>query len=212
MAEDMAGKTFYLIRHGESMGNIGMDSGVDPPLSPRGLAQAKTTATWLAERLDADTALLSSPFERCVATAAEIAAATGLRVELTPPLHELFLEEWFPWGKTKFPTLKEIAERRSDVVSPNSDDTRWWPDKHEDWVDVDVRMGMFRNILLGGAYPAPTIVCVGHWASVQSLAKAMVHSLEMPFVENASVTKIIYRDGEFELDLLNFVPENTEEN
>ncbi len=201
---------FYLIRHGESLGNIGLDLGFDPALSPRGRAQAKVCAAFMSERLVGDTTILSSPFDRCVATAAEIAAAANLQVKLEPRLHELFEAAWFPLKEVSLPTLREISERYPETVIPEISEERWWPDYNETWDDVDIRMATFRNTLVSGDIPTRKIVCVGHWASIQSLANSMIRKLALNFVPNASVTKINYKNSSFKAEIVNLPPEEME--
>jgi broad specificity phosphatase PhoE len=73
-----SGNVLYLVRHGESAGNLnlGLRRSDDPPLTERGRAQAARAAAALAElRLDE---VCSSPLRRARETAAVIAAASGL--------------------------------------------------------------------------------------------------------------------------------------
>ena len=208
--ERVEDREFYLIRHGESLGNIGLDPGFDPALSPHGKAQARVCAEFLRQKLDSDTAILCSPFDRCVATAAEIAAETNLKIKLVPQLHELFDADWFPLKKVSLPTLREISEKYPHSVLPEASEERWWPNYNETWDDVDIRMASFRNRLIGDEFPYGSIVCVAHWASVQALANAMVPSLGLSFIPNASVTKINYKNSSFEAEMVNFPPEEME--
>ena len=87
-------KEFYLIRHAQSMGNIGMDTGDDSDLSPLGHAQVKQCATFMQDYCDDTTLILSSPFERCLITAEAIAIENSLTIQIVVALHELFAKEW----------------------------------------------------------------------------------------------------------------------
>src|SRR6266568_905550 len=72
------GNVLYLVRHGESEGNVnpGLRRSDDPPLTERGRAQASRAAAALAElRIEE---VCSSPLRRARETAAVIAAASGL--------------------------------------------------------------------------------------------------------------------------------------
>lgn len=190
-------KEFYLIRHAQSMGNIGMDAGDDPDLSPLGHAQAKQCASLMEGYCDQDTLLLSSPFKRCLQTSEAIAQANDLKIKMVPALHEFFAREWFPaMNKVKLLSLPEKAAKYPLVVGEYSDE-QWWPSANETSQDVEIRMSMFRNRLLSSDFDVEKIICVGHWASIAALANAMVPGIEIPVVENAAVTTIKYEDGRF---------------
>ncbi len=78
-----------LIRHAEPVrvaSGEGGDGPVDPPLTPAGREQATRLAAWLAgESIDA---VVSSPMKRAIETAAPVADALGLAVEVVPQLVE----------------------------------------------------------------------------------------------------------------------------
>ena len=195
-------KEFYLIRHGESMGNVGLDTGNDPDLSPLGHAQAKQCASLMLDYCDEDTLLLSSPFERCLVTSEAIALKNSLQIQMVVALHEFFAREWFTMKRVKMLSLAEKAKKHPLVVG-DYDNYQWWPDENETQNEVEIRMAMLRNRLVSGAYESEKIICVGHWASIAALAHAMVPEMDMPFVDNAAVTKIDFYDGEFSADFTN---------
>ncbi len=75
-----------LIRHAEPVRIEDADGPADPPLRDRGHRQAALAAAWLAgERLDA---IWASPMQRARETAAAIAVAHGLKVEIDDELAE----------------------------------------------------------------------------------------------------------------------------
>jgi probable phosphoglycerate mutase len=75
-----------LIRHAEPVRIEDAEGPADPPLRDRGHRQAALAAAWLAaERLDA---IWSSPMQRARETAAAIAVAHGLEVEVDDELAE----------------------------------------------------------------------------------------------------------------------------
>jgi len=182
-------KTFFLIRHAESMGNVGMDNGCDPGLTPQGHAQARKCGEFMAQFCDAETQLLSSPFLRCVTTSKAIAEANGLKIRLVPALHELFLREWFPPASINFSSLREIAENHPLVIG-KYDEIPWWPEDGETEFECIQRLAMFRNRLLGSEFPEDKIICVGHWASIEALTLSFCPEIHIPPVSNAGVTKI----------------------
>src|SRR5512144_1828975 len=79
----------YLVRHGESLGNVnpGLRRQDDPPLTDRGLAQAARAAEALAS-IGID-AVFSSPLRRARETAEAIGAAAGLPVQTVPGFAEV---------------------------------------------------------------------------------------------------------------------------
>ena len=89
-------REFFLIRHAQSLGNIGMDGSFDPDLSPTGHAQAGQCAQFMRQHLNGPTLILASPFKRCLKTAEAIARFNNLEIALEPALHEYFKAEWFP--------------------------------------------------------------------------------------------------------------------
>lgn len=186
-------REFYLVRHGESLGNIGLAAGFDSGLSPLGYVQSHECAEFLKSYCDADTLILSSPFRRCVCTAEAIAEKIGAAVRLEPALHEVFIAEWFPLKLVKLPALKKICSQHP-LATGAYNGRRWWPDKNEDEHDLEMRMGMFRNRLLGKEFPNRKIICVGHWASIAALFKSFCPETDLPIVSNASVTRLDF-DG-----------------
>ena len=75
-----------IVRHAEPVRIVDADGPADPPLTERGLLQAKAVAEWLgAEQIDA---LYSSPLRRAIQTAQPIAAACGLEFVLDDDVAE----------------------------------------------------------------------------------------------------------------------------
>ena len=94
--------SIWVLRHGERADVADptwletADRPHDPPLTALGQQQAQATANALAnERIDA---IYSSPFLRCMQTAAAVARARGLPIRVEPGLGELLNERWFPNG------------------------------------------------------------------------------------------------------------------
>jgi broad specificity phosphatase PhoE len=81
----VGGSVIYLVRHAETAGDRAMDPS-DPPLSEAGEARAATLAHALADA--GLTSILSTDLQRTRATAAPVAAATGLEVQLYDPSDE----------------------------------------------------------------------------------------------------------------------------
>lgn len=195
-------KEFFLIRHAESLGNIGLDSGYDPGLSPRGYAQAAHCAEKMKSFCSPDTLILSSPFERCITTAEIIAEESDLLVTIVPALHEHFAVESFPMKRVKLDSMRVKAEKHKRVAGVY-DDSCWWPEENEGQEDLNVRMSIFRNNLIGSRFSAPQILCIGHLPSLIALAKSMVPEIVVGRFDNCGVIKINYKNGKFSLEFVN---------
>lgn len=83
---------FYIVRHGESEGNVNGDIfGSDPPLTDKGIQQAKVLAEVLAlEKIDF---VYCSDRKRAVKTAKVIASKKKLKVVSTKKLRERYFGE-----------------------------------------------------------------------------------------------------------------------
>ena len=81
-------------RHGRTEWNLQdkIQGQADIPLDEVGLAQARAAAARLASL--APTRLFSSDLQRAAATAAELAALTGLKVEYDEALREINVDDW----------------------------------------------------------------------------------------------------------------------
>lgn len=158
----------YLIRHGESMGNVDPDGDFDkvnPPLTPHGEAQAKALGKRFASL--EDYTLYASPLDRAIKTAMNISGEMLVDPEL------------LEWGVRKtengFEDFNESAEecyaRALRVVEKLKAKHR----NHEKVIVV--AHGMFLNQLIKAALNIP---CAAMRLSVY----------------NASVTKINFCDDE----------------
>ena len=78
----------FLIRHGQSEGNIGISDHPNCDLTPLGLEQATRAAEQMAAFDLAGFAGLVSPYCRARRTAEAIARRTGLRFEVDPDVRE----------------------------------------------------------------------------------------------------------------------------
>ena len=90
----MSGRRLILLRHGRTAYNASrrFQGQLDQPLDDVGIEQAAAAAHVLAPLHP--TALITSDLERAAATAAPLAAATGLPVREDARLREILLGEW----------------------------------------------------------------------------------------------------------------------
>jgi broad specificity phosphatase PhoE len=89
------GLHLHLLRHGQtpfSRDNVFCGAGLDPELTPDGLAMAAAFAA--AYKSTAWNAVYASPLRRTVATAQPLCAATGLKMELRDDLKEIHYGRW----------------------------------------------------------------------------------------------------------------------
>jgi broad specificity phosphatase PhoE len=129
----------YLVRHGETEFNRDgrLQGRVDSPLTELGLAQAACVGAWFAARI-ADRAgwrLLASPLPRTRRTAAIIAEATGLAVEIDARLIELSLGSWEGLAREEIEaTRPELTGAKFFLRSPDG----------ESWDSAAERLAPFR--------------------------------------------------------------------
>jgi len=144
-----------LVRHGETAANrarlaLGR---ADPPLTPRGDAQAAALARVLADSGAAR--VLSSPLARARATAGVIAAALGLAVETDARLVEMDYGEWDERSFSDLPRA-ELARWRSDAA--------FAPPGGESLLAVGQRVSSLCTDLLDG----PSVVAVSHVSPIKA--------------------------------------------
>jgi len=114
----------FLIRHGESEGNIRASDGPDPALTELGRRQAEAVAHRISQA--GFVALYSSPLKRALETAHPIALAAGLPISILVDLSET-------WGSGfRGMALSEIRRRFALVQVPDDmPETNWWPNLDE---------------------------------------------------------------------------------
>jgi broad specificity phosphatase PhoE len=138
----------YLIRHGQSEANAGLDVGTDPKLTDLGRRQAM----WTANRLRGEgiEALYSSPMRRALETATIIGEALGLTPTVWVNLCELRTYEDF----TGLPRSMLAALFPSVVLPPQVTEAGWWDGRAETIEDADTRAAVVLR-LLESAHPSP---------------------------------------------------------
>ena len=210
MARAPGPSALWLVRHGESTGNVAdaqaHRSGSarltldvrdpDVPLSPTGEEQADALGGWLA-RLPAEqrpTTVLSSPFARAASTARRAVDASGL--DLTIRYDERLRERDFGAfdGMTRDGIRAEYPEeaRRRDLLGK----FYYRPPGGESWADVALRV---RSLLATEAlrHDGERLLCVSHQAVVMVFRYVLEELTEQQLLEvdrteqiaNTSVTR-----------------------
>jgi broad specificity phosphatase PhoE len=210
MAQEPGPSALWLIRHGESQGNLAdaqaHSSGAgrleldvrdpDVPLSAAGEQQADALGGWLAglHPDEQPTTVLSSPFTRAATTADRAVAASGL--DLTIRYDERLRERDFGAfdGMTRNGIREEYPDeaRRRDLLGK----FYYRPPGGESWADVALRV---RSLLATEAlrHDRERLMCVSHQAVimvfryvVEELAESQLLEIDRTDqVANASVTR-----------------------
>ncbi|MEW1587213.1 bifunctional RNase H/acid phosphatase [Micromonospora vinacea] len=152
-----------LVRHGETpyTEQKRYSGRGDVPLSERGRAQARATATRVAELAPTVAAVLSSPLSRCTATAASIAGALGdVPVRTEDDLIECDFGQWE--GRT----FAEVRQQWPGEMDAWLASPRIAPPGGESFTHVAERAHRVISGLLT-AYPGETVVVVSHVSPIK---------------------------------------------
>src|SRR3954447_26727919 len=215
MAQTPGPTALWLVRHGESMGNVAdaqaHSSGSgrleldvrdpDVPLSPAGESQADAPGAWLAALPAGQrpTTVLSSPFTRAAGTARRAIAASGL--DLTIRYDERLRERDFGAfdGMTGEGIRAEYPDeaRRRELLGK----FYYRPPGGESWADVALRA---RSLLATEAlrHDGERLLCVSHQAVIMVFRYVLEELSEHQLLEvdrheqvaNTSVTRYVRED------------------
>ena len=107
----------YIARHGESLGNTGEDTGINPALSSKGLVQAELLEKRMKNiQLDC---ILSSPLIRAIQTAEKTAEFQNKQVEIMSDAFEVdneTTEEAYIRAKTVVEKIKNRFSNNERVI------------------------------------------------------------------------------------------------
>ena len=201
----MSETTLYLVRHGETDYNrqsIVQGRGIDAVLNETGRAQAEAVARRLAE-VSFD-ALYTSTLRRAAETAETIA-----RFHVGTPLHRLADLEEMAWGvfegRLITPSVRQVLE--AIVVRWRSGEFGYRIEGGESIYDVQQRgRQAIRHIL--DRHPGETVLVVTHGRYLRVLLATLLDAYSLERMEeiphaNTGVNALRYREGRFEVDLLN---------
>jgi len=129
----------YLVRHGQSDGNVGSDGGPDPALTELGHKQAALASDRLAA--EGIEAVHCSPLRRALETATII----GERLGLTPSVWVELCEKWGgePTPRRRWPGRREIQAAFPNSLFPDDmPEQEWWRATGETELDAFMRAGV----------------------------------------------------------------------
>jgi len=145
-----------LVRHGETSANLdGVWHGsTDTPLTERGRAQAERVGAYIGQTYPDSVALYSSPRTRTLDTAAPIARALGLEVQVEPGLAEYDLGDWEGRSYRELAETERLWERMKT-------DPHFAPRGGESPIQVRDRLaGALRRI--EAVHPGDRVIVVTH--------------------------------------------------
>ncbi|PIR62927.1 MAG: hypothetical protein COU65_00810 [Candidatus Pacebacteria bacterium CG10_big_fil_rev_8_21_14_0_10_42_12] len=194
--------TFYIVRHGQSEGNINEDIvGTNPPLTEVGIQQAKD----LAELLSSITidAVFASDLTRAKQTAEHIASTKGLEINEFPEIRERHFGRLE--GLKSTDAWKEHRQSLDEYhQAPLADQLKWKVvDDMESLEDVLERViPFFRKI--SETHKDKTILMVTHANVILSLLAhfAFVESLnQLPYgsIKNTCYIKVQKEEDSFKI-------------
>jgi len=191
--------TVYLIRHGESLGNKKTTflGHTDWDLTEKGYAQAER----IAEAFDGISvdAVISSDLCRARHTAQPLARKLGLEIQTNPAFREIYAGAW---EAQLFDTLVKNYPESYGIW--RQDIGRAHPDEGESVEQLACRIWTALEQTVQ-AYAGKTLVIATHATPIRTVVTRLLgHSVaemaEVPWVANASITKLTCRDGVFRLE------------
>lgn len=190
--------TIYLIRHGESLGNIRhiFLGHTDWDLTELGHRQAARTAEFFRD-IPVD-AVLSSDLLRAFHTALPIAEQKGLTVETDPRFREICAGQWE--GQV-FSDLEARFEK--DYTVWKNDIGRAHPTGGESVLQLHSRV-LEALTCAARKYEGRTVVIGTHATPIRVIMTELMglpaeEAGRVPWVSNASVTQLEYTDGRFSI-------------
>jgi probable phosphoglycerate mutase len=183
-----------LVRHGASADAIPgvpfpvLDGHGDPPLSPRGEAQAELLAGRLAALDPRPTALYISGLTRTIQTAEPIKRALQLEPRQLPQLREVRLGEW-EGGEFRIRAtdrdplaMRMLAEERWDLI-PGAESMESLAERTRAGVEA----------IVAEIGPDATAIAVAHGGVIGEICRQATDSRPFAFIQtdNCSITRLI---------------------
>ena len=189
--------TILLIRHGESEANNQkiFAGQLDTPLQPRGVEQAKLTAEFIANNYKVDK-VYASDLKRAFVTGKTIADRVGVEIVPEKDIREITCPMW---DGVKFDEMHLVDEEKYRVWREDIGNAR--TPGGESTADVGKRV---YNALkrIAEENPGKTIAIASHGVAIRSFQSLVMtggfdEMKNIPYVSNASVSEVFYKDGEF---------------
>lgn len=152
----------YLVRHGQSAGNVHPKPGVRPktePLTEHGQQQAISAAETLSRAEVRPQTIYTSPYTRAVQTANIIKNRLGV-----PCFEDERLREYFP-GEWDGLVLEKFLAKFEKI--PRSDRYTFHPPGGESWLDEALRLEAVINTALDAGYES--VVLVSHYDPIKAV-------------------------------------------
>lgn len=213
----MAVTEFFLVRHGESIGNVAATRAeleqleaipldlrdADVPLSDTGREQAEAFGRWLTGRRDAIDEYWVSPYVRARETLAIALADESLA---SPPAIDERIRDR-ELGILDLLTRRGVATRHPEEMERRRHLGKFYhrPPGGESWADVALRLRSFLRDRLDS--PGEAVMVVAHDAVVMLLLYLLLGMREDELLDfaadrtvlNASVTHLQFEDGAWHL-------------
>lgn len=191
--------TLLLIRHGESKANEqGLYAGHgDFELSEKGHRQAKLTAEFIVSHYSVD-GIFSSDLSRAYQTAQPIAQTLGMEVVKESGLREIYAGQWegYPFDRLIFDFQEDYAMWLSDIgnaVCTGGESVRELSCRVMETLERIAQENQGKTLVIS-THATPVRV-----AQCTAQGKALGELNEIAWASNASVTELIYHDGNWSL-------------
>lgn len=164
----------HIVRHGQSMANVGKGITPNDGLTELGLQQAESVAAYFKERRV--THIFSSPFKRVIQTATPTAIGKELPLVLIPELSEIFdavHRRDYPYEGCE--QLERIYPHARFTMHHDKS-LKWWPD-YPETEEVEVRqrvMHFYDRELVPLLGEDSHVLVFGHGATTAAL-RGIVH-------------------------------------
>lgn len=193
--------TLWIARHGNRQDFVDPDWAAraerphDPGLSPDGVAQAQQLGNRLADERASIDRVIASPFLRTIQTAHHVAEQTDHPIHLEPGLSEWRNPHWYSEAPTLLPP-KVIQETFARV--------RFDHDVCGEATYPETREAALERIAIAGRclanrYADESLLLVGHGITVWGLLRGFLGDVEDTGCPLASLTQLVYDDGQWHL-------------
>jgi broad specificity phosphatase PhoE len=193
-----------ILRHGQSMANVGLTEELDSPLTPVGTEQALAAAEWFRADIERNgdfRQVYVSPFRRTLMTFAPISQATKAPAHLLAEVCEYFHDSESRYHTFEGLTRKDIERDYPFVDARPLFDTgeRWWPLDLENHEAVVARARRVARYLIDKYGETDgRILIVSHAETTGRLVEALLGlraALETPWTSNCGIWRIAIGAG-----------------